>query len=146
MKTRKRLKSLLPVIDDSQLKMLLEEGWTDTQISKFYGVQPYSFSRLKQKNPDFKKKVEDWRQAANKKVERTLYERAMGVTVREVKIQTDSKGKETRIETIKELPPDTGAIIFYLKNRMPDRWKEKQPEELQQLNITINRKEFKRLK
>jgi len=40
-----------------------------------------------------------------------------------------------------ELPPDPTSMIFYLKNRRPDRWRDKQEVEHKgDLIVNINRK------
>jgi len=41
---------------------------------------------------------------------------------------------EKRVKSVrstrKEMTPDTGAAAFWLKNRRPDRWKEKREEQI----------------
>ena len=36
------------------------------------------------------------------------------------------QGKPIRVKTTKHYPPDPTSMIFYLKNRRPDRWRDKQ--------------------
>ena len=38
----------------------------------------------------------------------------------------DKMGNEHVIDVSDEMPPDTTAAIFWLKNRQPDKWREKQ--------------------
>ncbi len=60
-------------------------------------------------------------------VEAALLQRALGMTLREVRVEETDKGEKT-VTTEKAVPPDLAAQIFYLKNRMPERWREKPPE------------------
>lgn len=60
-------------------------------------------------------------------VEAALYRRALGMTLREVRREETDKGTKTII-TEKEVAPDYTAQIFILKNRRPDRWRDKPPE------------------
>lgn len=79
-------------------------------------------------------------------VENALYKRATGYTVKikkPIKVKTTKRvtGKgevtEERIEYADEeqyIPPDTTAQIFWLKNRRPDKWRDKRDEAPQQTN------------
>lgn len=51
-----------------------------------------------------------------------LYQRAIGMTLKETTTETDADGNERKKETIKEIPPDVTALIYWTKNRMPDKW------------------------
>ena len=79
-------------------------------------------------------------------VENALYKRATGYTVKlkkPIKVKTTKRvtGKgevtEERIEYADEevyIQPDTTAQIFWLKNRRPDKWRDKRDEAPQQTN------------
>lgn len=79
-------------------------------------------------------------------VENALLKRATGYTVKlkkPIKVKTTKRvtGKgevtEERIEYADEeqyIPPDTTAQIFWLKNRRPDKWRDKRDEAPQQTN------------
>jgi len=62
-----------------------------------------------------------------KKVEASLYKRALGYKYREVHIERDIKNPKIKIQkiVIKELTPDPTACMFYLMNRAPERWADK---------------------
>ena len=64
---------------------------------------------------------------ATQAVEAALLQRALGMTIREVRREVTDKGTKTII-TEKEVSPDYTAQIFFLKNRRPDRWRDKPPE------------------
>ena len=60
-------------------------------------------------------------------VEQALLQRALGLTVTETRTEVTEKGEKT-VRTEKELPPDLSAQVFRLKNRCPEKWREKPPE------------------
>ena len=81
-------------------------------------------------NEDFKKAIDDGRDTSDAKVEKSLYQRAIGYTYKEKKVimtlDKDGNQMPARIETTeKHVPPDTTAQIFWLKNRKRDRYKDK---------------------
>ena len=60
-------------------------------------------------------------------VEQALLQRALGLTVTETRTEVTEKGEKT-VRTEKELPPDLSAQVFWLKNRCPEKWRDKPPE------------------
>lgn len=58
----------------------------------------------------------------------SLYKRAMGCSTPDVDIKViDGKVVETPL--IKHYPPDPTSMIFWLKNRQKDKWRDKQTTE-----------------
>ena len=58
-------------------------------------------------------------------VENALLKRALGYDYEEVKTETEN-GVVTKVTTItKQVVPDVTAQIFWLKNRRPDKWRDK---------------------
>lgn len=106
------------------------KGLTIAEIGKEMGVSRATVNRWISNYPDFKEAINAGRDASDSKVERSLYQRAVGYTYKERKIINvlDSSGKPVpaRIETVeKHVPPDTTAQIYWLKNRKRDQWKDK---------------------
>lgn len=58
------------------------------------------------------------------KVENALLKRALGYTYTEVKKEDTVNGTAKVTVTEKTMPPDVAAIIFWLKNRKPEVWRE----------------------
>ena len=60
--------------------------------------------------------------------------------VEETKVEENGIGGKKVITTIKHIPGDTTAQIFWLKNRKPDKWRDKPTAEdnTQDQNIIIN--------
>ena len=61
---------------------------------------------------------------ADVRVERSLYQRAVGYSYDAVKIFCDKNGKVTRVPYREHVPPDFTAHIFWLKNRDPAHWRD----------------------
>ena len=61
-------------------------------------------------------------------VENALYKKAVGYEVTEIKKEQNEFGEKKIVETTKHIQPDTAAAIFWLKNRRPDKWKDKPME------------------
>jgi transcriptional regulator with XRE-family HTH domain len=114
-----------PVLTE-QMARMFELGLTDEQVSYATGIARATLSRWKNENPDFKDTIKKAKAAADSQVEISLFRRACGYEQKSEKIFCNKDGKVTRAEYIERYPPDTGAIVFWKKNRNPDRWKDKQ--------------------
>jgi hypothetical protein len=77
--------------------------------------------------PEFSEAIRVGKDAANKRVERSLYERANGYNYEAVKVFMPAGSKQPVIvHYIEHCPPDVGAAFIWLKNRDPDRWRDVQ--------------------
>lgn len=64
---------------------------------------------------------------ADERVERSLYQRAIGYEQSAVKIFMPANAAAPVYAKYREIiSPDTTAAIFWLKNRRPDLWRDKQ--------------------
>ena len=61
---------------------------------------------------------------ADDRVERSLYHRAVGYSFESEKI-FHHQGEVVRVPIIEHVPPDVGAAMSWLKNRRPDKWRDK---------------------
>ena len=96
-------------------------------------------SELKGKIPELSKALKNGRAPLELKVENTLYTKATGMKVKvqqAIKVKDvyyDENGRRCeneRIEIVEleqEIPPDTTASIFWLKNRKPEQWNKPAP-------------------
>lgn len=125
--------------NDKDNLILIEEmardGLDDKQIAEKIGYTSNYFSELKSKNSVLSDAIKKGRKPLNYFVESSLFKRATGLKVKTVTTKT-LRNKETgeifgeeviTVET--ELPPETGAIAFWLKQRKSQQWN-KQPEKL----------------
>jgi hypothetical protein len=118
--------------------LLLIEGWardglTDEQISHNMGITRKTLYEWKNKYSDISNTLKKGKEVVDRLVENALLKRALGYTYTEV---TKEYGEVTK-EVIKEVHPDTTAQIFWLKNRKPDEWRDKQTIDT---NLNVNNK------
>lgn len=115
--------------------LLKIEGWardglTDEQIAHNMGISRTTLYDWKNKYPDISNALKRGKEVVDRQVENALLKRALGYEYEEVKqiIEKDEKGKDRkRIEkTTKQVIPDVTAQIFWLKNRRPQEWRDKQ--------------------
>ena len=111
-----------------QARKLCLLGATDAQLADFFNVSEVTLNAWKSKHPEFLKSLKEAKAELDSTVERRLFERATGYSHPEDKIfQHD--GKPLVVPTTKHYPPDTTAAILWLKNRQPERWRDKQEHE-----------------
>lgn len=115
------------------------DGLTLQQIAKNCGVAKQTFYSWRAKFPELEKAMEQGKDSADREVENALYKSALGYTVKIVKPvktkvvdydpKTGKKIRETEIwKAVEEeihVPAQVTAQIFWLKNRKPDQWREK---------------------
>lgn len=105
---------------------LLIQGWardglTDEQIAGNMGISYSTFREWLKKFPALSAALKLGKAPVDLQVENALLKRALGYTYDEI---TYEDGKPTKRVT-KQVSPDTTAQIFWLKNRRPDRWRDK---------------------
>ena len=80
-------------------------GAIEDEIANELNIGPATLDRWKQKYPEFRCALKAGKEASDDRVERSLYQLAIGWNGQ---------------------PPNTTAAIFWLKNRRPDRWRDVQ--------------------
>lgn len=134
--------------EDIKDKLILIEGWardglTDEQIAANLGIGKTAFYKYKKEHTNFANALKRGKEVIDFEVENSLLKRALGYEYTEVTkeriMRKDEKGKPITdihgfpcydmviTKTVKkEVVPDTTAQIFWLKNRRPDKWRDKQ--------------------
>ena len=110
--------------------LLKLEGWardglTDEQIAHNMGINIATLYRWKEKYCDICKSLKRGKDVVDRQVENALLKRALGYEYEEVKKKFEDGVITERTVTKKEVVPDTTAQIFWLKNRKPDKWRDK---------------------
>lgn len=113
-----------------QDKLTLLEAWardglTNEQIAKNMGINPSTLYDYMNKFVEISNALKKGKEVVDIEVENALLKRALGYKYDEV---TYENGIEVKRVT-KEVQPDTTAQIFWLKNRKPKNWKDKQNNE-----------------
>lgn len=114
------------------------EGLTDKQIAEHkIGIAETTLCAWKNKYPQIKEALKKGKVPVDYEVEKATLKMALGYTVtlkKPMKVKTvkqlANKGRieEERIEYVDEevyIQPNSVNQIFWLKNRMPDKWRDK---------------------
>lgn len=125
----------------SEEGLILLEGWAREgltndeiieKIKKRTGkINRSTFYDWLKKYPDISNALKKGKEIVDYKVEKTLFERALGYDytekVKELKLNPKTGEEELTVvkEIVKHMPPDTLALFFWLKNRKPDKWRDK---------------------
>ena len=130
--------------DDGLLRVKgwAREGLTDEQIASKIGISAHTLYEWQNRFPIFAQTLKEGKAPVDTEVENALLKRALGYqyeeTVTEVeelptgKIDDHGKPIMKQVKHIRKILktalPDTTAQIFWLKNRRPDKWRDKQIE------------------
>lgn len=108
-----------------QARQLCELGATDIELADFFKVNVLTIYRWRNTNEAFCKAVIAGKAAADDRVERSLYQRAVGYTFESEKV-FQYQGEIVRAKTREHVPPEPGAAFNWLKNRRGEVWRDKQ--------------------
>ena len=125
--TKKRGRPKEAVSDKIDLEMvekLAMFGFTDADMARWFGLNECTINRYK-KDPEFMQVLKRGNDKADTNVIESLYRRAIGYSHPEDKI-FNNNGKALIVPTTKHYAPDTTAAIFWLKNRRPEEWRDRQ--------------------
>lgn len=113
-----------------QAAKLCALGATDREIADFFEVATSTLYLWKHTHPEFSEALKAGKAEADARVERSLYARAVGYEQDEVKIFMPAGAAEPVYAPYRaKIAPDTTAAIFWLKNRDPENWRDKQSHE-----------------
>jgi len=124
-----------PVLAEKYAK----EGMTDAQIAKKLGIGGGTYYRYQKRYREFWESIKKGKSPVDDDVENALLKRALGYDYEEIMTEYQVKGKEEEkakpvtLRRIKKFViPDVTAQIFWLKNRRPDKWRDKHDFEFPQ--------------
>lgn len=113
--------------------LMARNGMIDKDMAKFLGVAESTFHKWKNDHPEFAEALTKGKEEPDDKVEAALFRNAIGFAEDEItqdrKPDPNNPGQEIVIRTHlnrRYIAPSVAAQIFWLKNRRPDRWKDKQ--------------------
>jgi len=112
-----------PALFLRRVRELAETGMTEVQIAKALEISPATLTGYKKKK-EFLAALKQGKRTSDGQVVRSLFERATGYTHPEEKIFCNN-GEIIKTETMKHYPPDPTSMIFWLKNRDPENWRDK---------------------
>jgi hypothetical protein len=106
-----------------QAAKLVELGATDIELADFFDVDTATIYRWRNTHSAFCEAVIAGKSRADDRVERSLYNRAVGYTFESEKV-FQHQGEIVRAPTREHVPPDPGAALNWLKNRKPEKWRD----------------------
>lgn len=99
-------------------------GATDQELADFFEVDVATIYRWKIEHQDFCEALKAGKEAADERVERSLFAKATGFEHDAVKI-LQHEGEPVIVPYREKVAPDTTACIFWLKNRRSREWRER---------------------
>ena len=109
----------------AQAAKLCALGATDYELADFFNVDTRTIYRWKNVHEEFCQSVIAGKDRADDRVERALYNRAVGYTFESEKV-FQHQGEIIRAATVEHVPPDPSAAKLWLTNRKSDEWRDKQ--------------------
>lgn len=119
------------------LEAWARDGLVDTQIAHNMGISPSTLYVWKKQFPEISETLSRGKEIVDVQVENDLLKKTHGYnaevkkTFKLKKVYFDKEGRrceEEHLETAVDevhVPADTNAITWWLKNRRPDRWRER---------------------
>lgn len=108
-------------------RALCERGATDAELATYFEVSIDTISEWKKLHKEFSAATKNGKQFADNNVEKALYERAVGYKHPDTHFST-YEGIVIPTPTTKHYPPDATSMIFWLKNRKPKEWRDRQEQ------------------
>lgn len=132
---RKTLYEKLDIKD----KLDLVEGWkrdglTDEQIARNFGVNFKTVMKWKEDHSEFMEAIKKGKEVSDYELENALHKRATGYYYEEETVT--NAGKVVKVKKYEHANPT--SLIFALKNRLPNKYRDKVEQEITQRNIEIN--------
>lgn len=110
------------------------KGLTNEQIAENMGINRDTLYDWQKKYPEFSDALKSTKEITVFEVENALYKAALGYYVEESITTVTATGKAHTEIRKKWIPPNTTAQIFYLKNKDPENWRERNDITLSESN------------
>lgn len=128
-----------PLVTPVLARALAREGRTDEEIAARLEppVGVTTLNRWKLEHPEFREALKEGKAIVDARVEDSLLRRALGYTVTDTRLEAraDDFGRPMKggkvIKTTRQVSPDVTACIYWLKNRRPRAWRDRQDVLLQ---------------
>jgi len=105
---------------------LASTGKTDEEIAQIVNIGTTTLYEWKKRDADFREALREAKDTADDKVEMSLYHLATGQAwVPESKFATHNGVITDEKETRRYVPHNQAAQVMWLKNRRPDKWRDK---------------------
>lgn len=117
--------------DDALLRVQgwARDGLNDEQLAQNMGIAIRTFYEWQNRFPQLRQAIKKGKDPVDVEVENALLKRALGYeyeeTITEIEEVDEGRQKKHVRRVKKHMPPDVGAIVFWLKNRKPGKWRDK---------------------
>lgn len=116
---------------DKQAYELALLGYSDKNIAKELNIAVSTLYEWKLNYKTFSEALKEGKAKASAKVARSLYDRALGYTTTEKRIERNEQGDIVKeIEITKFVAPDVSAATLFLKAKEPELWREQKHVDL----------------
>ena len=109
----------------TKLEGWARDGLTDEQIASNMGIRRETLINWKKKYDNISNALKRGKEVIDIQVENALLKRALGYSYTETRIEESERDGQKIVKTIKNVPPDTTAQIFWLKNRKAKQWRDR---------------------
>lgn len=122
-------KDVLPRLEE--IGEWAKKGYTEEDISKELGISYSGFRNYKKQHLELEGVLTENKKIADNAVRAALFKKATGYSYIREKKARNGEGKLVVMEkeTV-EVVPDTQAAKFWLTNRDPDNWKDRQTKDV----------------
>lgn len=103
---------------------MAQQGATDREVAEALEIAEGTLYRWKHEHPEFREALKLGKDSADDRVEQSLYRRAVGYSFDAIKIN-QFEGEAVVTPYVEHVPPDVGAIKYWLGNRRGDTWRDK---------------------
>lgn len=119
------------------VKAIAARGLTDDEMAVMMGVSESLLDSWKKFYPEFNKAIEEGRTLPDQQVIEALHRNAVGYTRTTDVVVRGRKGAEV-IEAEIYYPGETAAQRYWLNNRQPKNWKERQAHDVQSKSANVH--------
>lgn len=125
-----------------RVEEMAREGMIEADMAKSLGINVDTLNTYKKRHPEFLVALKRGKKVVDDKVISALFQRASGYSHDDVHI-SNYQGEITETPITKHYPPDPTSMIFWLKNRCPEEWRDHSHQSFNARIDLVERKEYK---
>lgn len=109
----------------TKLRGWSRNGYTDDEIAKEIGISRRTLYNWKERYEPIREALSKGKDIYDNEAEEALHGLVTGYYVDEVRETISEFGDKQTVKSHKYIKPEITALIFWLQNRQPDRWRDK---------------------
>lgn len=122
-----------------EIREWISAGCTEKEIYEDLKISHNTWNNYKNKYEEFSETIKKASVSANRQVKAALFRRAIGFEQDKFEKTFNADGDLVKEKTIREkVLPDVGAIIFWLKNKLPNEFRDKITHDLEAVYGSLN--------